>query len=69
MPVGVHMCVPFEEGILHSWMGGVGCPPIGVGLKVGSNGWFSSTECSHHRQLQPIVQIVCGNESSVFGKT
>ena len=35
MPV-VRTCAPFEEGILHLWNGMVGCPPIGLGLKVGS---------------------------------
>ena len=33
----VHTCSPFEEGILHLWMGWVGCPPVGMGV-----GWAGS---------------------------
>ena len=32
---GVHTCSPFEEGILNSGMGSVGCPAIELGLKKG----------------------------------
>ena len=33
IPPGVRTCSPFEEGILHLWMGGGGVPPVGLGVK------------------------------------
>ena len=31
--LGVRTCLRFEEGILHSWMGGLVARPLGLGVE------------------------------------
>ena len=64
---GVCTCSPFEEGILHSWIGGLGvvdgwggCPPIGLGVKKADSKnckrWTANSATTDSRQRSFLLR-------------
>ena len=59
---GVRTCAPSAEGTRRAWRGGVGCPPVGLGVKGG--GFIGGGGCQRRNSKASMHSSARSTESS-----